>query len=221
MLAGGLEPQAGPLPPPAFALPAASKRSLLLFATPAPLPLFSPFFSRPASSPEYSTWAGMIVTHYGRLGVGEEGDPSDIAYAHMSQSRTMRRLRGYSSTGPSRSQSPKYGSGAAGAGAVQCSGGARGLGGVAQGPEPGALHVCRHCSHWPGCAVLFGRAVYYAGYSSGLHRTAHLRDGVLPAPAPHVPLSWAICLHFIFFMSLAMRCRQLLPMRCRQLPPLF
>jgi len=67
----------------------------------------------PAARPEYSTWAGMIVTHYGRLGTSDEGAaPSDSPYAHFSQTRAMQRLRGYYSTGPSRSQSPQYGSGA-------------------------------------------------------------------------------------------------------------
>ena len=58
----------------------------------------------------------MIVTHYGRLGsAGEEATPSESAQmhaAHFSQTRTMRQLRGYYSTGPSRTQSPQYGSGA-------------------------------------------------------------------------------------------------------------
>ncbi len=67
--------------------------------------------------PEYSTWAGMIVTHYGRLGgsAGDEATPSesaDMHAAHFSQTRAMRQLRGYYSTGPSRTQSPQYGSGA-------------------------------------------------------------------------------------------------------------
>ena len=58
----------------------------------------------------------MIVTHYGRLGsAGEEGMPSQNAEmhaAHFSQTRAMHQLRGYYSTGPSRTQSPQYGSGA-------------------------------------------------------------------------------------------------------------
>lgn len=64
--------------------------------------------------PEYSTWAGMIVTHYGRLGPSDDsvGTPSDSPYAHFSRTRAMQQLRGYYSTGPSRSQSPQYGSGA-------------------------------------------------------------------------------------------------------------
>lgn len=60
----------------------------------------------------------MIVTHYGRLGsAGEEGMPSQNAEmhaAHFSQTRAMHQLRGYYSTGPSRTQSPQYGSGAEG-----------------------------------------------------------------------------------------------------------
>ncbi|KAL4451894.1 hypothetical protein ABPG75_007556 [Micractinium tetrahymenae] len=63
--------------------------------------------------PEYSTWAGMIVTHYGRLGPSDDAAvPSDSPYAHFSQNRALQQLRGFSSTGPSRSQSPQYGSGA-------------------------------------------------------------------------------------------------------------
>ena len=55
----------------------------------------------------------MIVTHYGRLGPSDDGAPSQHApYAHFSQARAMQQLRGYYSTGPSRSQSPQYGSGA-------------------------------------------------------------------------------------------------------------
>lgn len=64
--------------------------------------------------PEYSTWAGMIVTHYGRLGPSDDAAaPSDSPYAHFSQTRALQQLRGFSSTGPSRSQSPQYGSGGA------------------------------------------------------------------------------------------------------------
>lgn len=67
----------------------------------------------------------MIVTHYGRLGsAGEEATPSESAElhaAHFSQTRAMRQLRGYYSTGPSRTQSPQYGSGAGSWGG--CSGG--------------------------------------------------------------------------------------------------
>jgi hypothetical protein len=54
----------------------------------------------------------MIVTQYGRLGPGDEVTPSGSPYAHFSRSRAMQQLRGYYSTGHSRSQSPQYGSGA-------------------------------------------------------------------------------------------------------------
>lgn len=54
----------------------------------------------------------MIVTHYGRLGSSDDAAaPSDSPYAHFSQTRALQQLRGFSSTGPSRSQSPQYGSG--------------------------------------------------------------------------------------------------------------
>jgi hypothetical protein len=54
----------------------------------------------------------MIVTHYGRLGPGDEGGtPNGSPYAHFSRTQAMQQLRGYYSTGPSRSQSPQYGSG--------------------------------------------------------------------------------------------------------------
>lgn len=54
----------------------------------------------------------MIVTHYGRLGPSDDAAaPSDSPYAHFSQTRALQQLRGFSSTGPSRSQSPQYGSG--------------------------------------------------------------------------------------------------------------
>ncbi|KAI3437885.1 hypothetical protein D9Q98_000330 [Chlorella vulgaris] len=60
--------------------------------------------------PEYSTWAGMIVTHYGRLGPSDDAEGSP--YAHFSRNQAMQQMRGYYSTGPSRSHSPQYGSGA-------------------------------------------------------------------------------------------------------------
>lgn len=61
--------------------------------------------------PEYSTWAGMIVTHYGRLGPSDDAAaPSESAYAHFSQTRAMHQLRGYYSATPSRSHSPQHGS---------------------------------------------------------------------------------------------------------------
>ncbi|PSC70710.1 heat shock 70B [Micractinium conductrix] len=62
--------------------------------------------------PEYSTWAGMIVTHFGRLGPSDDASaPSDSPYAHFSQTQAMHSLRGYYSATPSRSQSPHYGLG--------------------------------------------------------------------------------------------------------------
>jgi hypothetical protein len=81
-------------------------------ASPAALPF--PALICHCCSPEYSTWAGMIVTHYGRLGPTDDG-PSDSPYAQFSPTRGMHQLRGYYSTGPSRTQSPQFGGPGAGA----------------------------------------------------------------------------------------------------------
>eukprot|EP00887_Chlorella_sp_A99_P007898 scaffold20.g7898.t1 len=62
--------------------------------------------------PEYSTWVGMIVTHYGRLGGGDAeqlGPGGARAYASLAPpSTSIQQLRGYRSTEPSRSSTPQY-----------------------------------------------------------------------------------------------------------------
>lgn len=68
---------------------------------------YLPFLHR---SPEYSTWVGMIVTHYGRLGIGGADGivPSAGTSSFSPRSTSIQQLRGYYSTGPSRSDTPGY-----------------------------------------------------------------------------------------------------------------
>lgn len=90
----------------------------------------------------------MIVTHYGRLGPTDDG-PSDSPYAQFSPTRGMHQLRGYYSTGPSRTQSPQFGGPGAGAGAWRMCAAALRIYGSAQQPHvhclPAGLPACVAC----------------------------------------------------------------------------
>jgi hypothetical protein len=88
----------------------------------APVSCHRPGFGFPfPCRPEVSTWAGMILTHYGRVTMSGEEDQlgiNTVQIARLSTSvkSSIQQLRGYYSTGPSRTSSPlAYSSGQASA----------------------------------------------------------------------------------------------------------
>lgn len=63
--------------------------------------------------PQYSTWAGMIVTHYGRVTPPDLHHLGDVPYQQMAPHHSsIAALRGYYSTGPSPPASPQRASSA-------------------------------------------------------------------------------------------------------------